>query len=124
MSGKTEKIELSSRKKSVILKQWNIYLSKIMPALSQLEQSLYTSLFWLTVGRGKRECSISYSSLRKLCNIMAERTVARGISHLIEKRYLSIISRGFRKPTHYKVFSPLEIITPDKYDQKSKKKGK
>jgi len=115
--------ELTSRQKLSILNQWDTYMKEIFPTHNLIEKSIYIHLFWLTIGTGTRECQISYAEIRKVTGIKADLTICKHIDMLIEKRHLKLIKRVFNTPSIYRVYSPLEIITPDKHDKKKSSKA-
>lgn len=121
MSNEKEYDKLSSQKKLSILNQWRKYMAEIYPIHDIIEKVIYSHLFWISIGIGKRECQISYSDLKKVTKIKADYTFTKHINSLRKKRHLKLLKRGFNTPSIYRVYSPLEILNPDKFDKKKKR---
>ncbi|MDD3150801.1 MAG: hypothetical protein PHV68_08190 [Candidatus Gastranaerophilales bacterium] len=113
--------KLSSNKKLHILREWQRYLDEIAPLHSPFQQIIYMRLFWLSIGQNKKECRASYADLKKICNIKADSTFNNNIKELIKLRHVDILEKTFAVKTKYRVYSPLEILTPDKNDKKRSK---
>ena len=112
---------LSSNKKSHILREWQRYLDEISNKHSPFQKTLYMWMFWMTIGQNKKEISISYGDLRKICNIKSDCTLKKNLNYLQKIRHVEVLEKGFAIKTKYRVYSPLEIVTPDKKDKKRRK---
>ena len=117
-----EENKLTDKEQLRILQEWRRYLEELAPKLEPYEQIVYTRLFWWTIGIGKKECEASYGDLFRNCNFKAPQTARNNIDGLIKKRCIKILYRDFSKKTRYRVYSPLEILTPDKNDNDEVKK--
>jgi hypothetical protein len=113
--------KLSSNKKLHILREWQRYLDEISDQHSPIQQIIYMRLFWLSIGQNTKECRASYADLKKLCNIKADSTFHNNIKYLEKIRHVEVLEKGFAMKTKYRVYSPLEIVTPDKHDKKRSK---
>jgi hypothetical protein len=113
--------KLSSNKKLHILREWQRYLDEIAPQHSPFQQIIYMRLFWLSIGQNKKECRASYADLKKLTNIKADSTFHVNIKELVKMRHIKVLEKTFAVKTKYRIYSPLEIITPDKKDKKRSK---
>ncbi|HPJ13840.1 MAG TPA: hypothetical protein PLJ39_02050 [Spirochaetota bacterium] len=117
-----EENKLTDKEQLRILQEWKRYLEELAPKLEPFAQIIYTRFFWWTIGLGKKECEASYGDLYKYCNFKAPQTIKNNIDKLIKKRCVKLLDRGFAKKSKYRVYSPLEILTPDKNDNDEVKK--
>ena len=82
----------------------------LIPTLSLIEQALYRRFYRLSFGFGKTWCQVSYSELRKACNISSAMTVRKGVKGLENKHCIKVITQSIqRKSPVYRVYLPCEM---------------
>jgi hypothetical protein len=104
--------KLSSKKKLHILREWQRYLDEFATEHSPFQQVIYTRLFWLSIGQGKKTCRASYEDLKKICNIKSDATLLNNIEHMRKLGHVDVLEKSFAVKTKYRVFTPLEVTTP------------
>ncbi len=115
-------VVLTDKDKIRIFNEWKKFIDFIAPKISPGQQVIYGCLFWLSIGQCKKECNVSYDDIKKLTKIKAGTTIGVNIDKLAKARLLKVLQRGFNLKSRYRVYSPLEILTPDKNDNEEVKK--
>lgn len=115
-------VTLTDKDKLRIFNEWKKFVELIAPKISPGQQVIYGCLFWLSIGQCKKECNVSYDDIKKFTNIKAGTTIGGNIDKLVKVRLLKVLQRGFNLKSRYRVYSPLEILTPDKNDNEEVKK--